>query len=136
MPRWLFVTMLLLQAHFAASHLVPLDERAQREFAGLLRWAWPWSLGDRGPLGEIATIGAPVVGVFIAMGAGSALFLAALAVLRWWVPFDWWRACTIAGGVLSVGLMLLFLSPTKVLPLATAVALLAVAFGYWPLRSR
>jgi hypothetical protein len=52
------------------------------------------------------------------------------------VPFDWWRPCTIAGGVLSVVLMLLFLGPTKILPLATAIALLAVAFGYWPLKAR
>jgi hypothetical protein len=135
MPRWLFVTLLLLQAHFAASHLVPLDERSQREFGGLLRWAWPWSLGDRGPLGQVATVGLPVVGVFIAMGAGSALFLAALAVLRWRVPFDWWRPATIVGGVLSVVLMLLFFGPTKVLPLATALAVLAVALNYWRLAT-
>jgi len=48
--KWLFAVLLVLQAHFAASYLVPLDSGAQREFGGLLRWAWPWSIGDGGIL--------------------------------------------------------------------------------------
>ena len=39
--RRILVVLLGLQAHFAASCLVPLDEQSQREFGGLLRWAWP-----------------------------------------------------------------------------------------------
>ncbi len=50
MAKWLFATLLVLQAHFAASYLVPLDREAQGAFGGLLRWAWPWSEGDSGPL--------------------------------------------------------------------------------------
>jgi hypothetical protein len=41
MSRWILVALLLLQAHFAASYLVPLDEPSQREFWGLLRRLWP-----------------------------------------------------------------------------------------------
>ena len=33
--KWLFAVLLVLQAHFAASYLVPLDSGAQREFGGL-----------------------------------------------------------------------------------------------------
>ena len=51
--KWPFAVLLALQAHFAASYLVPLDSGAQREFGGLLRWAWPWSIGDGGILGRI-----------------------------------------------------------------------------------
>jgi hypothetical protein len=57
--KWPFAVLLVLQAHFAASYLVPLDSGAQREFGGLLRWAWPWSIGDGGILGRIpASVGA------------------------------------------------------------------------------
>src|SRR5918994_566420 len=43
MLKWLFAALLVLQAHFAASYLVPLDREAQGTFGGLLRWA----LGNR-----------------------------------------------------------------------------------------
>src|SRR5215208_8277814 len=55
MSKWLFAALLVLQAHFPASYLVPLDREAQRTFGGLLRWAslsrgtryeaakWAWS---------------------------------------------------------------------------------------------
>jgi hypothetical protein len=133
MPRWALVTLLVLQAHFAASYLVPLDERAQREFGGLLRWAWPWAVGDGGPLGRMAATGFPLPGFFIAVTAATLLFLAALALLRIWVPFDWWRLLAIAGAALSVVLMVLFFGPTKLLPIATALLILAVGLRYWPL---
>ena len=41
MSKWILIAFLVLQAHFAASYLVPLDEPSQREFGGLLRWLWP-----------------------------------------------------------------------------------------------
>src|SRR5829696_7664213 len=53
MLKWLFAALLVLQADFAASYLVPLDRQAQGEFGGLLRWAWPWSDGGSGPLGKL-----------------------------------------------------------------------------------
>jgi hypothetical protein len=41
MAKWLFAAFLVLQAHFAASYLVPLDRETQETFGGLSRWAWP-----------------------------------------------------------------------------------------------
>jgi hypothetical protein len=35
--KWLFAVLLVLEAHFAASYLVPLDREAQQTFGGLLR---------------------------------------------------------------------------------------------------
>ena len=64
--KWLFAVLLVLQAHFAASYLVPLRTEAQREFGGLLRWAWPWSTGDGGILGRI-----PASGEYQSPGYGS-----------------------------------------------------------------
>jgi hypothetical protein len=135
--RWAFVALLSLQAHFAASYLVPLDEQAQREFGGLLRWAWPWSVGDSGPLGRMTSTGFPLPGFFLAAISATALILAALAVARIWVPFDWWRPLGITGAVLSLILMALFFGLTKLLPIATALAILAAGLKYWsPLAAR
>ena len=67
--KWVFVALLAVQAHFAASYLVPLDEQAQRTFGGLLRWAWPWAIGDRGPLGRMTSSGFPLPGFFLAVTA-------------------------------------------------------------------
>ena len=68
MSKWLFAALLVLQAHFAASYLVPLDREAQETFGGLLRWAWPWSDGDSGPLGQVTvSSGFPLSGFFLAV---------------------------------------------------------------------
>jgi hypothetical protein len=74
MSKWLFAALLVLQAHFAASYLVPLDREAQGTFGGLLRWAWPWAIGDGGPLGRIPASGDyPVSGIFLA-GSAAVVF--------------------------------------------------------------
>jgi hypothetical protein len=116
--RWLFAVLLVLQAHFAASYLVPLDSGAQGKFGGLLRWAWPWSIGDDGLLGRIPASGEyPIVGVWLAGGAALMFIFAALAVMGWWVPFGWWRVLAVGGALLSFLLMMGFFGATKVLPM-------------------
>jgi hypothetical protein len=86
--KWLFAVLLVLQAHFATSYLVPLDREDQATFGGLLRWAWPWSIGDGGILGRIPASGEyPISGVWLARGAALIFILAAMAVMGWWVPF-------------------------------------------------
>ncbi len=91
MAKWLFAALLLLGAHFAASYLVPLDSQAQQEFGGLLRWAWPWSDGDRGLLGQVTvSSGVPFSGLVLAATA---------AVLFSWRPWQWWGGgFRLAGG--------------------------------------
>ena len=128
MSKWVLVALLGLQAHFAASYLVPLDERSQRELGGLLRWLWPWADGDGGPLGRV-TVGAgfPLAGFFLAVTAAGILALAALAALGVWVPSGWWRPLAAAGAVLLLCLMALFFGPTKLIPIAFALATLYVA---------
>ena len=131
MSRWILVVLLGLQAHFAASYLVPLDAPSQREFGGLLRWIWPWSDGDGGPLGRLTAGGDnPLASLFLALLAGTAFLLAALAATGWWVPSAWVRALAGAGAVLLVGLMALFFGPTKLLPIVVALATLFVALAH------
>jgi hypothetical protein len=137
MNKWVLVALLVLQAHFAASYLVPLDEQAQRTFGGLLRWAWPWAIGDGGPLGRMTATGFPMAGFFIAVTSAALLILALLAIVGVWVPFAWWRVLAIAGAALSIVLMLLFFGVTKVLPIVTALLILGAGMGYLsPVLSR
>ena len=131
MTRWLFIALLAMQAHFAASYLVPLDAQAQRTFGGLLRWVWPWAVGDAGPLGRMDPAALPFPGLLLAVTSAGLLISAALAVARVWVPLDWWRPLGFAGSGLSILLMLLFLGPTKILPTLTGLAVAAAALGYW-----
>src|SRR5918911_5346467 len=126
--RWLFALLLVLQAHFAASYLVPLDREAQETFGGLLRWAWPWSVGDGGLLGRIPASGEyPIVGVWLGGGAALMFILAALAVMGWWVPFGWRRPLAVGGAVLSLLLMVGFFGATKLLPMVLDLVVLWAA---------
>jgi len=123
--KWTLVMVLALQAHFAASYLVPLDRQAQAEFGGLLRWFWPWSYGDGGLLGQI-TMGQdlPIAGLFLALAAGTLFGLAALAAAGIWVPSTWWQVLACSGAVVLVCLMALFFGPTKLIPIAFALGTL------------
>jgi hypothetical protein len=128
MSRWVLVVLLALQAHFAASYVVPLDERSQREFGGLLRWAWPWADGDGGPLGRVTTAdGFPLAGLFLAGTAFLAFGLGAMAAAGWWVPASWVRPLAGVGAALLLVLMALFFGPTKLIPIAFALGTLYVA---------
>jgi hypothetical protein len=132
MLKWLFAALLVLQAHFAASYLVPLDREAQGTFGGLLRWAWPWAIGDGGLLGRIPASGDyPVSGVFLAGSAAGLFFLAALAVVGIWVPFGWWRVLAMGGAILSLFLMVGFFGATKLLPMALDLVVLWAAITNW-----
>ena len=127
--KWLFAALLVLQAHFAASYLVPLDREAQGEFGGLLRWAWPWSIGDGGLLGRIPPASGeyPISGVWLGGSAALLFILAALAVVGWWVPFGWWRVLALVGANLSLLLMVGFFGATKLVPMALDLLVLWLA---------
>ncbi len=128
LSKWLLVALFGLEAHFAASYLVPLDERSGREFGGLLRWFWPWSYGDAGLLGQITpATGFPIAGFYVAMVAAALLMLAALATAGWWVPTAWWPLLSAAGAVALLCLMGPFVGPTKVIPMLFAVGTLYLA---------
>ncbi len=130
MSKWSFGTVLVLGAHFGASYLVPLDEKAQRTFWGLLKWFWPWADGDSGPLGVMtASSGFPVSGFFIAVTSAGLFFLAALAVVGIWAPGSWWRLSAAAGAALSLFLMLMFFSPTKLIPIAVDLFVIWAAWN-------
>ena len=126
--KWLFAVLLVLQAHFAASYLVPLDREAQATFGGLLKWVWPWSIGDGGILGRIPASGEySISGVWLGGGAALLSILAALAVMGWWIPFGWWRVLAMGGAILSLLLMVGFFGVTKLLPMVLDLVVLWAA---------
>ena len=121
MFTWLMAVLLALQAHFAASYLVPLDAPAQRTFGGLLRWAWPWAEGDHGLLGTLTPGAMPLAAFFIAVTAGALEVVALLALFGWLgVPHSWWRPLALVGALGSFVVLAGFFGPTKLLPMATA----------------
>ena len=127
--KWILLLFLILAMHTGASYLVPLDEKSQATFLGLLKWAWPWAYGDSGILGTIAPdpSGFPIVGFWIAVTSASLFLLAALGLFHIWIPISWLRGLTIAGAVLSIILMLLFFGPTKILPIILDILLFYIA---------
>jgi hypothetical protein len=129
--KWIFAALLVLQVHFAASYIIPLDANAQGTFGGLLKWAWPWGIGDGGLLGQITVPGFPVTGFFLAVTTAGVFLLTALAVLGIWLPFGWWRVLAVGGATLSLGLMVLFFGPTKLLPIVLDLVVLWVALTNW-----
>jgi len=132
MSKWLFAALLVLQAHFAASYIVPLDREAQGALGGLLRWFWPWAIGDGGLLGRIPASGSyPLSGFFLAVTTAGLFFLAALAVVGIWVPFGWWKVLAMGGAILSLFLMAAFFGATKLLPMALDLVVLWAAIANW-----
>ncbi len=129
MSKWLFVAIMVLGAHFGASYLVPLDQKAQQTFGGLLKWCWPWADGDAGPLGVMTvSSGFPFSGFVVAVTSAGLFFVAALAVAGIWVPLSWWRWSAIAGAGLSLFLMFMFFGPTKLIPIALDLFVLWAAW--------
>lgn len=130
MSKWTLVVLLGLQAHFAASSLVPLRNEDEGALGGLLRWVWPWADGDHGPLGTMMADGeSPLAGILLALTTATVFIAAALAVAGVWVPSAWWRALAIVGAVLLVSLMALFFGPTKLIPIAFALGTLYIALA-------
>lgn len=131
MFKWLLVALLAGLAHFGASYLVPLEVKDQGAIGGLLRWVWPWSVGDSGFLGQVSAGHLPVVGFWIAMTGAVLSALAALAALGIWLPGSWWRGLAVAGAVLLLVLMAGFLGPTKLVPILAAGLVIVAAAGGW-----
>ncbi len=108
--------------------LILLDRGAQREFGGLLRWAWPWSIGDGGLLGRIPASGEYLIsGVFLA-GAAALMFILANAGSAGVVGSVWLvEGSGYGGAILSLLLMMGFFGAAKRLSVALDLVILWAA---------
>jgi hypothetical protein len=131
--RWILGTALVALTHVGASFLVPLEVKDQGAIGGLLRWVWPWGMGDHGPLGTLAPGVLPLPALLLALTSAGCLAAATLGVFGLWVPAGLWRGLTIAGAATGLVLMLLFFGPTKLLPIAGYIGALWVAVAGWRL---
>ena len=116
MSKWRWALVLATQVHFAASYVAPTQPRL-----GLFNYVWPWAVGDRG----ILVVHPNLLGIALAGSAGLASLLAALAVAGIWVPQTRWRSLAMVGAALELVLMIGFFGPTKLLPIALDIAVLA-----------
>jgi hypothetical protein len=132
-PQWLLVILLLVGVHCGASYLVPLQPPDQGLFGGLLRWVWPWGVGDKRFLGHIYGSTMPMIRFALTMGTTTAFALATLGVLGWGVPQGWWKSLTFAGSALTLLAAAVFLGATKLLPIALSLLLLLVVSERLPL---
>ncbi|HEU5286905.1 MAG TPA: hypothetical protein VFV20_00740 [Candidatus Limnocylindria bacterium] len=132
MWTWLVVGLLVLQAHFAISYIVPID-RANLDgwLPSLISWVFPWGQGDRGLLNASGSSEGFALGFFIAAAATLLSLGAILAVFGLVVPHDWWKALTIAGAVVSIVLLLGFFEPHKVVPIAFEAAVIVAIVTRW-----
>ena len=126
MSKWRWALVLVIQAHFAASYVAPTQPHL-----GLFNYVWPWAVGDRGIFGVHPNL----LGIALAGSAGLASLLAALAVAGIWVPQEWWRGLAMVGAALELVLMIGFFGPTKLLPIALDIAVLAaILTNRFPLK--
>lgn len=119
MSKWWWALILIVQAHFGASYVV-----ATQPGLGLFNYIWPWATGDHGLFGTHPGI----LGIALGGMSGAASLLAALAVLGIWMPHAYWRVLATMGAGLLLVLMFGYLSPTKLLPILWAVAVLGLVW--------
>lgn len=100
---------------------------ATQPHLGLFNYVWPWANGDHGLFGTHPNL----LGIALGSVSGVLSVLAALAILDIWLPHDSWRVLATVGAALLLVLMIGYLSPTKLLPIAWATAVLVVVWMKW-----
>jgi hypothetical protein len=124
----LLFVLLLLGAQLNLTALVPLqagDPSPPWWVGG--RLLWPFAVETRtllptgGALGSLTPI--------LAIASATLFLLAAAALLRWFVPREWFRWLIVAGAVLSIVLQVIWFSGWAVPPLFVDIALLWAVFG-------
>lgn len=121
------LVLLLLAAHLNLSALVPLkvgDAPPPWWVGG--RLVWPFAEETKTLLsGDALNTFTPI----LAGTSALCFLLAAAALLRWWVPGDWFPWLIIAGVAFSIPLQVIWFTGWSVLPLLVNVVLLWAVFA-------
>lgn len=97
---------------------------------------WPTSLGQSWLLSWLGLENVPILwrlAGLLWLAGGISLVGAGLGVSGFIIPADWWRALAIAGAIISLGMLLLYLHPLAILGTGLSIAILVVLiWAQWP----
>jgi hypothetical protein len=96
---------------------------------------WPTNLGQSWLLSWLGLEKAPFtwIGGVLWLAGGIALAAAGLGVLGFIIPSDWWRTLAIAGGAISLFMLVVYLHPFTIIGTALSIAILvALLWVHWP----
>jgi len=100
---------------------------------------WPINMGRSwlfSGLGLERTLAVYRIGGLLWLAGGIALVAAGLGVLGFIIPTDWWRSLAIAGGAISLFMLVIYLHPIMIIGTASSLAvLLALVWFQWPTTS-
>lgn len=105
---------------------------------GWLTW-WPVNLGQSWLFGPMGVVNNPFIraGGILWLIAGLALMAAGLAVLGIVVPVQWWRGLAMAGAIISLVMLGLYLHPLFGIGIgASALILAALLIKPWMVLSQ
>ena len=100
---------------------------------------WPSNLGQSWLLSSLGIERSLLAraGGFLWLAAGIALVAAGLGVLGIIVPQAWWRSFALAGGVISLVMLAIYLHPLYGIGIgASLVVLVALFWQSWPLLAQ
>lgn len=126
---WVWMLLLLLlgaQVNISWFAATPIGQNPPPLWVGG-RFLWPFVAGSRTLIPQTG-FGA-LLSVALAGVSGLLLLLAAAALLRWWVPAQWFVPLVVAGAVMSIVLHVIYLSGWSVFPILVDAALLWVVLG-------
>ena len=103
-----------------------------------LSW-WPANLGQSWLLSGLGIEQSFVAraGGVLWLVAGVALVAAGLGILGYIIPFTWWRTLALAGAVISLIMLAIYMHPFYAIGIGASVVLLAaLLLDQWPLLNR
>lgn len=124
----LILVLLLLGAQLNLTAIVPLQAGGTPPpwwVGGRLLWPFAVETHTLLPQGDALNSLTPILGIASAIF----FFLAAAALLRWFIPGRWFPWFIVAGAMLSIVLQVIWISGWAVLPLLVDIALLWAVFG-------
>jgi hypothetical protein len=124
----LMLVLLLLAAQLNLTAIVPLqsgDPPPPWWVGGMLLWPFAVETRTLLPAGDLLNTLTPILAI-----SSAVLFLmAAAALLRRFVPEQWFRSLIIVGTALSIVLQVIWFSGWAIFPLLVDIALLWAVFG-------
>jgi hypothetical protein len=96
---------------------------------------WPTRLGQSWLLSGLGLERSSIIAIFglLWLISGIALFAAGLGVLGFVVPADWWRNLAVAGGAISLLMLVIYFHPLTIIGTASSLAVLvALLWAKWP----